>query len=106
MVTQIPDTELELTDDDLYADGYIIQFDDGSQLLQRTIQPYTVNPGDDYITGIDGDSLDCIAFEKYGNSKLWFNIADANNIIDPFATLEGVGLIIPNNQDTFNNGLQ
>jgi len=86
---------LELTEDDLYAQGSITEFDDGSVLLERTIAPYTPQIGDDYYETISDDNYDTLAYLKYDNSKLWHVIANANNIINPFDVLPNT-VVFPN----------
>lgn len=98
------DDDLELTSDDLYANGYFVQFDDGTQILQREIEPYTLSPGDEYVTGVVGEDITQLSYDAYTNSKLWHKIADVNNIFNPFDSIAGKGLIIPKLDNT--NGLQ
>ena len=43
----------------------------------------------------EADRLDLIAFNYYGNSSMWWIIAIANNIIDPFIVPAGLTLKIP-----------
>jgi nucleoid-associated protein YgaU len=48
-------------------------------------------------TLLEGETLQSVAFRYYGDSGLWADIADANNIIDPFTEVyRGKQLIIPN----------
>jgi nucleoid-associated protein YgaU len=43
-----------------------------------------------------GDRIDQIAFEEYQDSRYWRNIAEANNLDDPFQLTDGQLLVIPN----------
>ena len=53
----------------------------GSVIYAPTFYPPSVNQGDDYyiIVG-EGDRLDNIAFDFYGDPKLWWVIASENNL--------------------------
>lgn len=57
---------------------------------------------DIYIVTQEGDRLDTIANQFYGDSSLWYIIARANNIHDPsFAVADGTTLRIPQNYQFF-----
>jgi nucleoid-associated protein YgaU len=43
----------------------------------------------------DGDSLQSIAFDAYGDPTRWRPIAEANGIDDPLALRSGAELTIP-----------
>jgi hypothetical protein len=43
----------------------------------------------------DGDSMHSISYESYGDSTLWRNIAEANDIDDPLRLRRGASLSIP-----------
>jgi hypothetical protein len=43
----------------------------------------------------EGDSLDWVAFEEYGNAGLWRKIADANGLNNPMKLAPGSVLLIP-----------
>lgn len=43
----------------------------------------------------DGDRLDTLAYAYYGDSSLYWAIADANNIVDPLTLVRGDQLVIP-----------
>lgn len=91
------DIELELTQDNPYARGFIVDYGDSTFTLETNPVTYPVEIGDEYYVVIEGDTLDTIAFEKYESSKLWHVIFDANGLINPFDTLElGRTLRIPN----------
>lgn len=67
-----------------YDKAKVIEYEDGS---------YTVEPTSfgEYVTNStytvkEGETLQMIAYTIYGDSGLWYMIADANNIINPFDT--------------------
>jgi nucleoid-associated protein YgaU len=43
----------------------------------------------------EGDRLDWIAYQEYGDASRWRNIADANHLDDPMDLHPGMSLIIP-----------
>lgn len=88
---------LELRVNNPFAIGSIFQFDEGDLLLDRKPIEPTKSQGDRYYTVIDGDTLNNIAYEAYGNSKWWWIIYDANLdlIFDPLALETAITLIIP-----------
>jgi nucleoid-associated protein YgaU len=90
---------LQLSDIDLYSDGFIINLPDGTQIIKRNKIPYTPNATRDRIHTITrGDRLDSITYKYYGNSKWWFLIADANEDIEnplDLSALVGKDIIIP-----------
>lgn len=47
------------------------------------------------VTASETDRLDKVAFYEYGKASLWWLIAWANKIIDPFILVKGTTLIIP-----------
>lgn len=97
--------DIELTADDMYADGFIVTFDDGTQILQRP-EPidYIPQKGDNYREFVNGEDLTTIAYDEYNNSKQWWSVADANKVFNPLYISEGTGLIIPQIDNTVNYG--
>lgn len=93
---------IELQEDDLYANGGIIEFEDGTLSLERGIPEYTPSIGDDFYEPQFQDDFDTLAFAKYQNSKLWHRIADANNIINPFEQLPNTIVLPSINQNSYN----
>ncbi len=92
--------DLELTEDDMYQDGSIIAFDDGTMILQRPlIAPYEVQQGDEYEEFVQGQDLTQYSFAYYDNSKKWWAIADVNAIFNPLDIPAGTGLIIPKQEN-------
>lgn len=47
------------------------------------------------VTTSEIDRLDKVAFYEYGKASMWWLIAWANKIIDPFILVKGTTLIIP-----------
>ena len=91
---------------DLYITGYIYDFPkDGESLLLRDKLEFEGDEEDSYHEVTGGDRLDLIAYNAYKNipnvvspSKLWWVIADANNIHNPFDLSAYIGkeLLVPN----------
>jgi nucleoid-associated protein YgaU len=50
------------------------------------------------------DRLDLIANAFYKNSRLWWVIAEANGIDDPFVVPVGTSLVIPSSSSIFGTG--
>jgi len=79
---------------------------DGKKVLKTSI-PKTIPKKDDdiYIITQETDRLDLLANEYYGDSRLWWIIATANNINNVNIGLEGgIQLRIPKNKfDILNN---
>lgn len=82
-----------------YESGYVIDYGDGDFSLEsnlgilRTELPETIH------TFIEGETLHSIAYKYYGDSGLWYHIANANSILNPWDTNElypGRILNIPN----------
>lgn len=85
----------ELRENNPYSTGLIFQYPEGDFLLERTPMPYVKSPNDRYFTVIQGDSLQSISFQAYGNSKWWWVIRDINDVTDPFDLTVGTSLLIP-----------
>ena len=47
------------------------------------------------VTSSEANRLDKVAFAEYGKASLWWLIAWANKIIDPFTLIKGTTLMIP-----------
>lgn len=80
-----------------YENAYGLSYDNGDTSLERL--PYEYIPGtkDIYHTVIDGETLQNIANRYYGDSGLWYIIADTNNIYNPITEVTpGIQLLIPN----------
>lgn len=84
----------------------IKKLDNGKRVLKTSI-PKSIPKRDDdiYVITQETDRLDLLANEYYGDSRLWWIIAQANNINGVNIGLEaGVQLRIPKNKfDVINN---
>ena len=94
---------IELRVSNLYAQGRMIIFADGSGELERDKFEYIPTEPDDYYTVKYDDRLTKIAYDFYNNkvelaSHYWWIIADANDIENPLDISEYIGkeIIIPN----------
>lgn len=85
----------ELQTSPYFKNSYIINYPDGRLALYRNKLEYSPKVDDEYLVTIEGDTLDAIAFRKYGDSKLWWVIADVNNIENPLIIEPGTSLLIP-----------
>ena len=87
----------------LYRNGSIINFSNGEQLLLRDKVVIEGSIEDDYYTLGRDEDLDFVSWKFYSDfvadaSKLWWVIADANNIENPLDLEDYIGteLLIPN----------
>lgn len=85
-----------------YYNGYIVDYGNEILTLERPEDPTIYfnrdNGGSYYVTKM-GDMLDRLAFEKYGDDKLWHiiyasNVPVLDNPIEPLPP--GITLYIPN----------
>lgn len=82
---------------DLYRNAVIINYKEGDQSLERTPEVMLKSDGDITYTIKEGDTLQAISFRFYGDSDLWYRLADVNGYYNPFEELEiGDEIIIPN----------
>ena len=81
----------------LYAvRSYIVDYDEGDSSLERNQLAFGKSSEDQFHTVVEGDLLSDLAFLYYGDPILWYIIADANNIFNPFDDLvSGINLRIP-----------
>ena len=88
------DTSNYLTGSSPYDKAYIVKYDDGDVSLE--VDPVTITRStSDVLHPIkDGETLQNIAYRYYGDSGLWYVIAQANGILNPFAELEEHSLLI------------
>jgi hypothetical protein len=95
---------MEAKDFDLYFKGQIIDFGDGTGLLERKELAYTPSPGDKFHKVIGGETITKIAWKEYKDQAgerapfYWKYIVAANpSIMNPLDLTEFVGkmLIIP-----------
>lgn len=94
---------IELPISNMFANGRMIVFDDGSGKLVRDRLVYEPNEPDSYYTVKIDDVITRIAYKSYQSKVLlpshyWWIIADANKIINPLDLSSFVGkeIIIPN----------
>jgi len=94
---------LVLRPTNLYGNAFIVDFPlDGESLLLRDIVPFTADVADTWYPVIQNERLELIAYNSYKDytdraCELWWVIADANNIFNPFDLSDYVGssLLIP-----------
>lgn len=71
---------------------------DGDILTRIYNPPYIDKGSCELHTLKEGETLQEIAAVRYGDSGLWYIIAEANTILNPFKELEpGMILLIPTN---------
>lgn len=66
----------------LYDNGFIINYKEGDQGLYRNFLGLRGSVNDIYHTIKEGETLYSIALKRYGDSSLWYIIADVNDIIE------------------------
>jgi phage tail protein X len=79
----------------------------GKTYMETTVYP-KISPSnsDIYIITDDGDRLDLLAYKYYGDTRMWWIIATANNINDAVFYVEpGIQLRIPQNIQKILNDL-
>lgn len=96
-------TTVTVSTNNMYANGRIFELDNGEVLLLRNRLSYTGGVDDEWETLKSGDRLELIAWRYYKDKvanpeRLWWVIADVNNIYNPFDLSSHVGqdLLIPN----------
>lgn len=94
--------EIKLREDNPYQAGRVIEFEDGTQILEREALQLEGTLADLYHTVTNYDRIDLIAYnyykDKVPNAAKWYwVIVDANNIEHPLDLTEWVGkeIIIP-----------
>lgn len=93
-----------------FTTGYKVSYKEGDQGLYRT--RLIINPtlNDKWHIIKDGETLTSIANRYYGDSQLWYLIADANSIFNPFDDILEVGATLripgPEIVDRFRNQLK
>lgn len=94
---------MELRFDNPYAYGKLIDFGDGEEQLLRAQFAYNESQITKTHTIKEGDTLSNLAGKEYGNSKLWWLIADVNGdiITNPLELEVGKVIIIPNKNTIF-----
>lgn len=86
---------MNLRIDNPYITGRIVDFGDSSPIITRKSIDYEKLPNDELHVVTFYDTLDTLAGKKYGNSKLWWIIGDANKLISPFDLEVGKVIILP-----------
>lgn len=93
---------ITVRDNNLYANGYIIDFGDGDSILEREPLVIEAQNDDKYHTVKTEDRIDVLAWRNYKNAvadagKYYWVIADANNIDHPLdlEDLIGTDILIP-----------
>ena len=83
---------------DRYKFSTVKKDENGKRYDKDTIIP-TIPAGDNdtYIISRDGDRLDLLSHRFYGDSTLWWIIAEANGLKDSFFITPGTKLRIPAN---------
>lgn len=71
-----------------YNNAHILQYDNGDYSLERNIPKIISSDKDKIHTIMDGETLQSIAFRYYGDSGYWYQIAEANGIINPLSEKE------------------
>ena len=81
-------------------DATVITYEDDSGDISLDIEDFDVEKSsdDEIHTVIEGQTLQNIAYQYYGDSGLWYLIALANDIMNPFSDelYAGQQLRIPN----------
>ena len=82
-----------------YQNNETIKTLDGKRVYRTTYyEPIPLRDDDIYVVTQTGDRLDAIAYQFYGDSRLWWIIAAANNIHDaPIGIEDSLILRIPAN---------
>ena len=87
----------ELDSSPYYQNSTVVKFTIEKELINtRNKLVHTPQADDDYYIVKDEDTLDQLAFNYYGNAKLWWIIADINDIDHPMVLTTGAVLVIPN----------
>ena len=90
--------DLELSSNNPYARGFIVEYEDGTKTLERDTFTNPIRSiGDLTHIVADGDDLTQMAGVYYKDSQLWHKIANANPQLEDYFNLPvGMYLIIPN----------
>lgn len=82
-----------------YESGYVIDYEDGDFSLESEFNTIRDESSDILHTVLEGETLQSISYKYYGDSGLWYHIANVNSIFNPFDINEvypGKILNIPN----------
>lgn len=79
-----------------YNSATLIKYNEGDVSLEGDIPSIKQSSTDRQHTLLEGETLQNVAYQYYGDSGLWYIIAEANNILNAFEELEaGRILTIP-----------
>lgn len=76
-------------------DSYVVKYPDGESSVERIDKTFILKPSNRTHIVLEGETLQSIAFQYYGDSGRWGDIATFNDIIDPFSLEAGDNLQIP-----------
>ena len=81
-----------------YDSATVITYDEGDVSLESNSLDISTTSDDPIHTVLEGQTLQNIAFQYYGDSGLWYLLAQANGISNPFSDelYTGQQLKIPN----------
>lgn len=89
-------TEVSIDDNNPFITGYLVNYIEGDQSLERFKINYIPSPNDQLHPVANMDNLSDLAYDYYGDSKWWWVIGDVNDMImDPFELIPNTNLIIP-----------
>lgn len=91
----------QVSAENLYSTGYIVELPDGRLLLKRNKVEYAPTADKD-ITHLvkDNDRIWDIAFRYYQKDLEWSVIADVNKVYNPFELESGTEFIVPDLQQS------
>lgn len=84
-----------ISSDSRYASCIVLKDGSEESLGTRKRIDSTPRPDDRFHTVIDGDRIDTIAYRYLSDSKLWWIIADYNDLFFPLELASGLVLRIP-----------
>lgn len=87
---------IKLSTTNPYSRGLVVNFQDLPPMLVREKEVFKASPLDEYYEVVQGDTLQSIAGDKYGDTRYWWKISDANDIDNPFELPLHSRLLIPN----------
>lgn len=94
--------QLQLRDNNLYANGSVLEFSGNITLLEREPLKYDGSITDRHHTVIQGETLTGLAYKYYKSissdpAKYWWVLADVNSIDNPFDISDWIGkdILIP-----------
>ena len=88
-------SNIRLRKDNPFSTGVVTSYATGNPVLKRKPIIYMGSELDELYVVKNNDNLFSIARDKYQNSRWWWLIADANNLINPLELQIGQILLIP-----------